>query len=137
MKGLEFVGLLFARQPLVRLLSILLATLIMPLTACSVHKLDIQQGNIVTQEMVDKLKVGMEDVKVRRIAGTPLINDPFRNNRWDYVYRFLQGSSGKLQYSYVTLFFENHRLKEIKVHSQLLKREEIHTLHKQAKGNRT
>ena len=50
------------------------------------HKIDIQQGNYVTQEMVDKLKPGMTRSQVRFALGTPLIADPFHADRWDYVY---------------------------------------------------
>ena len=50
------------------------------------HKIDIQQGNYVTQEMVDKLKPGMSRSQVRFALGTPLVVDPFHADRWDYVY---------------------------------------------------
>ena len=50
------------------------------------HKIDIQQGNYVTQDMVNKLKPGMTRSQVRFALGTPLIADPFHSDRWDYVY---------------------------------------------------
>ena len=50
------------------------------------HKIDIQQGNYVTQEMVAKLKPGMSRSQVRFALGTPLIADPFHPDRWDYIY---------------------------------------------------
>jgi outer membrane protein assembly factor BamE len=50
------------------------------------HKIDVQQGNYVTQDMVDKLKPGMSRSQVRFALGTPLIADPFHADRWDYVY---------------------------------------------------
>jgi outer membrane protein assembly factor BamE len=50
------------------------------------HKIDIQQGNYVTQAMVDRLKPGMTRSQVRFALGTPLIADPFHPDRWDYVY---------------------------------------------------
>jgi outer membrane protein assembly factor BamE len=50
------------------------------------HKIDVQQGNYVTQDMVDKLKPGMTRSQVRFALGTPLIADPFHPDRWDYVY---------------------------------------------------
>ncbi len=54
------------------------------------HQIDIRQGNYVTQEMIDKLKPGMTQKEVRFHLGTPLIVDPFRTDRWDYVYTFKQ-----------------------------------------------
>lgn len=50
------------------------------------HKIDVQQGNFVTQDMIDKLKPGMSRNQVRFALGTPLIADPFHSDRWDYVY---------------------------------------------------
>ena len=51
-----------------------------------VHKFPIQQGNIVTQEMIDQLKPGMTRSQVRFVLGTPLIADTFDQSRWDYWY---------------------------------------------------
>jgi outer membrane protein assembly factor BamE len=53
-----------------------------------VYKLDINQGNYLSQDMVDKLKVGMSKQQVKLVLGTPLITSAFRDNRWDYVYEF-------------------------------------------------
>ena len=50
------------------------------------YKFDVQQGNVVTQEMVARLKPGMTRSQVRFTLGTPLVVDPFRADRWDYVY---------------------------------------------------
>ena len=52
----------------------------------SPHKIDIQQGNYVTQDMVAKLKPGMTRSQVRFALGTPLVADAFHPDRWDYVY---------------------------------------------------
>jgi outer membrane protein assembly factor BamE len=52
------------------------------------YKMDIQQGNVVTQEMISKLKPGMTRDQVRFALGTPLVVDPFRTDRWDYVYQY-------------------------------------------------
>ena len=53
-----------------------------------VYKLDINQGNYLSQDMVDKLRVGQTKPQVRQLLGTPLIVSAFRDNRWDYVYEF-------------------------------------------------
>ncbi len=56
-------------------------------TACmSVYTPDLQQGNVITQEMIDELKLGMSRRQVRFILGTPLIEDSFHRERWDYYY---------------------------------------------------
>lgn len=55
------------------------------------YKIDIQQGNYVTQDMIAKLQPGMSRSQVRFALGTPLIVDPFRTDRWDYVYTLAKG----------------------------------------------
>jgi outer membrane protein assembly factor BamE len=77
-----------------------------------VHKIDIQQGNLVTQEMVSKLKKGMSREQVRFALGTPLLSDPFYPNRWDYVFRFSQGGT-LLENRRITVIFENDRLARV------------------------
>ncbi|MCE9639672.1 MAG: outer membrane protein assembly factor BamE, partial [Betaproteobacteria bacterium] len=52
----------------------------------SPYKIDIQQGNVVTQEMVDKLKAGQTRSQVRFVLGSPLVADMFHDDRWDYIY---------------------------------------------------
>ena len=52
----------------------------------SPYRIDIQQGNYVTQDMVEKLKPGMTKSQVRFALGTPLVTDAFHADRWDYVY---------------------------------------------------
>lgn len=102
------------------------------LLGCSIHRMDIQQGNVLTLETLDKLVIGMDRRKVRGLAGTPLMTNPFRTDeRWDYVYTFKHGVTREKQYSHVTLYFEENILVEIKVHAEPLKREEINTLNRQ------
>lgn len=90
------------------------------LTACSSvklggigpHRIDVQQGNALDQESVAKLKPGLSRSQVRFLLGTPLLVDPFRNNRWDYVYTF--SKRGKLvEQKRITLFFEDDILQRI------------------------
>ena len=58
------------------------------LRSFGVYMLDINQGNYLSQDMVDKLKVGQTKVQVRQLLGTPLVVSLFRDSRWDYVYEF-------------------------------------------------
>ena len=51
-----------------------------------VYRIDVEQGNIVTQEMADQLRPGMSRRQVRFILGTPLVEDTFNQDRWDYPY---------------------------------------------------
>jgi len=71
-----------------------------------VFKIDIGQGNIVTKEMVDKLKPGMTKRQVRYVMGSPLLTDTFHQDRWDYHYSILIGDQ-RLAKRHITLLFEN------------------------------
>ena len=51
-----------------------------------VYKLSIQQGNVITQEMVDRLKPGMTRNQVEFVMGKPVLADPFKQDQWVYVY---------------------------------------------------
>ncbi len=83
-------------------------------TGCTLHKVDIQQGNIVSQKMMAALKTGMKRDEVERVMGRPMIVDPFRRDRWDYVHAFKSGKSDAPRSQYrVTLFFEGERLARI------------------------
>jgi outer membrane protein assembly factor BamE len=56
-------------------------------SSCSlVYRIDVQQGNYVTQDLVAKLKPGMTKAEVRQLLGTPLLNDVFHADRWDYLF---------------------------------------------------
>jgi outer membrane protein assembly factor BamE len=58
------------------------------LRSLGVYKLDINQGNYITQDQVERLRQGMTKQQVRAVLGTPLVTSAFRENRWDYVYEF-------------------------------------------------
>ncbi len=83
-----------------------------PIEALKPYKIDIQQGNVVTQDMIAKLKPGMTPAQVRFALGTPLVVDPFRTNRWDYVYR-LERAGTLLETRRITVVFEEDKLKGI------------------------
>lgn len=74
-----------------------------------VYKISIPQGNIITQEMIDQLRPGMTKRQVIFVMGTPLVRDPFHQDRWDYVYNFMPGGGVRGQ-ERVTVFFENDAL---------------------------
>ena len=74
-----------------------------------VYKLDINQGNYVTQDMVDKLKEGQSKQQVRLILGTPLLVSAFRDDRWDYVYEYTR-QGRKVEHRNFTVHFANDKL---------------------------
>ena len=80
--------------------------------ACSVltpYKLPIQQGNIVTAESIAKLKSGMTKNQVTQVLGTPMVNDVFHVNRWDYVH-YLNKRGTMSEQNHLALIFEDGKL---------------------------
>ena len=74
-----------------------------------VYKIDVNQGNYLAQDMVDKLKVGMTQTQVRQLLGTPLLTSPFRPDRWDYVYEYAR--QGKVvEHRNFTVWFDDSKV---------------------------
>lgn len=85
---------------------------LLALAGCSfpgVYKIDIQQGNVVTQDMVDQLRPGMTRSQVRYIMGNPLITDTFHAERWDYLYSIQPGGAERQQ-ERISLMFNDDQL---------------------------
>lgn len=97
---------------------LLIASLCVLLTACGsvtsfsfpgVYRIDIPQGNLLTQEMIDQLRPGLTKRQVTFILGTPLLRDTFDQDRWDYLYSFQPGGGERVQ-ERLTVYFENDQL---------------------------
>ena len=76
------------------------------------YKLEIRQGNLVTQDMRARLKLGMTQGQVKAALGASLINDPYHANRWDYLYR-LEQRKELVENQRLTLYFEKGVLARI------------------------
>jgi outer membrane protein assembly factor BamE len=74
-----------------------------------VYKIDVNQGNYLSQDMVDKLKPGMTQQQVRQLLGTPLVTSPFRSDRWDYVYEY-QRQGRVVEHRNFTVYFADGKL---------------------------
>ncbi len=70
------------------------------------YKIDIQQGNVLTQDSVSLLKKGLSKAEVQQILGTPALKDVFHQNRWDYPYQYIEGQTGKTQSVVFSVFFD-------------------------------
>ena len=77
-----------------------------------VHKIDVQQGNVVTQEALNQLKPGMTRRQAQYIMGSPMIADVFHQNRWDFVY-LMEPGYGEPTREHVTLYFEADALQRV------------------------
>jgi outer membrane protein assembly factor BamE len=85
----------------------------LPMPNLTPYRIEIQQGNFVSQEMVSQLKLGMSKDQVRFVLGTPLITDSFHADRWDYVFRRQRANSRELEQRKFAVFFEDGKLKRI------------------------
>ena len=74
-----------------------------------VYKLDVNQGNYLSQDLVDKLKVGMTKPQVRTVLGSPLLTPIFRDNRWDYIYEY-QRQGKVVEHRQFTVYFAEDKL---------------------------
>lgn len=77
------------------------------------YKTEIQQGNVITQEMMDKLRAGMTKSQVRFVLGTPLIADPFHTDRWDYLYLYKKNVNAPAETRQITVIFNGDTLSRV------------------------
>ncbi|EIC20642.1 small protein A (tmRNA-binding) [Thiorhodovibrio frisius] len=77
-----------------------------------VYKMTVQQGNLITEEMVARVELGMTRAQVRYLLGTPLLTDIFHTDRWDYPYTIRRGHR-KMEERKLTLWFDGDSLVRI------------------------
>lgn len=106
------------------------SVLILSLSGCStdkipgVYRIDIQQGNDITQDMINQLKPDMTKKQVAYVMGTPLLIDTFHPDRWDYVYSYHPGNGNREQRR-LTLFFTEDKLDYIEGDTRIVAREDL------------
>ena len=104
-------------MPKLLLLGLLMMTL--ALASGCVYRASISQGNLIEQGDLDQVEVGMTRNQVRFLLGTPMIDDPFHADRWDYVYYLTIGREDASFKRWVTVVFENDTVTEIRRDQEL------------------
>ncbi|MFQ5547347.1 MAG: outer membrane protein assembly factor BamE [Woeseia sp.] len=94
------------------LVSVCLLALLPAATAC-VYQASLSQGNFLKQEDLDQVDVGMTRSQVRFLLGTPMIDDPFHEDRWDYVYYLKIGRDDAVFKRWVSVYFDGDKVREI------------------------
>lgn len=89
-----------------------LAAAVLALSAC-VYRPTIQQGNLLKTEDVDQVTEGMTRTQVRYLLGTPMINDPFDPQRWDYVYRLTTGRKRHTVDAHFIVYFQGDNVSRV------------------------
>ncbi len=82
------------------------------LSGC-VYRPTIQQGNLLQLDEIDQVKVGMTRSQVRYVLGTPMISDPFKPDRWDYVYTLQKGRDKRIDRAHFVVLFEADKVVEV------------------------
>jgi outer membrane protein assembly factor BamE len=93
----------------------------------SPYRPDIQQGNFVSEEMLKQLQIGQSRDQVKFVLGTPLLQDAFHADRWDYPFYLARGN-GELTTSRVTVFFKDNKVERIEGGNLPTEREYIQRL---------
>ena len=112
------ISLMYVKNILIRFgTAAALLAIVVPLTGCELgliepHKIDIEQGNAITQEEFESLYTGMTRNEVLAAVGAPLLQDSFHPDRWDYLYRLKPGK-GRVRESRFTLYFRDDILVKI------------------------
>ena len=94
---------------------ILISTLLLCslLTNGCVYVADVQQGNVIDKRELDQLKIGMTKKQIKFLLGTPIVQDIFHKDRWDYVYTLREGDNAYIEKRRLTLLFKGDTLKKI------------------------
>ena len=102
-----------------KLVPILLLLMTLAFASGCVYRATISQGNLIKQEDLDQVEIGMTRNQVRFLLGTPLVDDPFHQSRWDYVYFIRVGRQDATFKRWVTIEFEGDIVSEIREDQEL------------------
>ncbi len=91
---------------------VLVFGLVLASSGC-VYRINIQQGNLLEEDIVSQVKPGMTRSQIRFLLGTPMVEDSFHSNRWDYVYYFKQGKSQKASRQRLIVFFDEDIVSDV------------------------
>lgn len=103
--GSRFLGIFGARTAALGAAALVLG-------GCALYKVDVAQGNLITAEMKQQLQLGMTQRQVRFLLGSPMVQDAFHPERWDYVYVLRRGNGDTTQ-EQLRLTFDGDRLKQV------------------------
>ncbi len=93
-------------------LAALAAVLLLALQGCA-YRITIQQGNFLDEEVINQVEMQMTRQQVQFLLGTPMIEDPFHAERWDYLYYVISGRRRRVQQGHFVVYFENDRVSSV------------------------
>ena len=83
------------------------------LLAGCVYRIDIQQGNLLNDDDVVQVEVGMSRSQVQFLLGTPMVADSFHRDRWDYAYYLRRGRSREVEQRWLVVYFDSDRVSKV------------------------
>ena len=92
---------------------IVILTAALLLAGGCVYQAALSQGNLLEQEVIDQVEVGMTRGQIRFLLGTPMIDDPFHENRWDYIYYLRIGRDKAIFKRWMSIYFEGENVSEV------------------------
>jgi outer membrane protein assembly factor BamE len=96
-----------------KLLVIAVLTCLIGLMSACVYEIDVQQGNKLEPQDVERIKVGMTRNQVKFLLGTPVVIDIFRDDRWDYIYYYRPGRSNNPERRWLIVWFDENIVREV------------------------
>ena len=102
-----------------RITALVIALLSIAIASGCVYRQNISQGNLIKEEDLDQVRVEMTRSQVRFLLGTPMVDDPFHADRWDYVYYLKVGRQDASAKRWVSIFFEDDVVIEIRRDQEL------------------
>ncbi|CAG0942073.1 Outer membrane protein assembly factor BamE [Gammaproteobacteria bacterium] len=84
------------------------------LAAGCVYRVDVQQGNLLDDKAIDAVQPGMTRSQVRFLLGTPVVEDSFHHDRWDYVYYLRRGRSSREEKRWVIITFADDKVTSVR-----------------------
>ncbi len=103
----------YRKPPIIKALAIGSLMLLTLLTGC-VYRVDVQQGNLLETEEIESVKPGMTRSQVRFLLGSPVVEDAFNHDRWDYIYYYRQGRSRRADRRWLIVVFDGDRVSEVR-----------------------
>ncbi|MBT8106643.1 MAG: outer membrane protein assembly factor BamE [Gammaproteobacteria bacterium] len=100
-------------------IAVLLLSIALVVGSGCVYRANISQGNLIKEEDLAELEVGMTKSQVRFLLGTPMVDDPFSKDRWDYVYYLKLGRRDAIFKRWLSVFFEDDVVSEIRKDQEL------------------
>jgi outer membrane protein assembly factor BamE len=98
---------------------LLFMAIVLAIGSGCVYRANISQGNLIKEEDLEQVEVGMTKNQVRFLLGTPMIDDPFSKQRWDYIYYIKMGRRDATFKRWVSVFFEEDVVSEIRTNQEL------------------